>query len=56
MKNLIFLIFAFIYIYIANAQLNDMDNEEEMIKKTKVLACIAITKARMAQDSVNIKK
>ena len=36
-------------------QLNNVEDEVVMTKKSKVLACIAITKARMANDVVNIK-
>jgi hypothetical protein len=32
--------------------LDNVDDEELMMKKTKVLACIAITKSRMAKDLV----
>jgi hypothetical protein len=37
-----------------SCQLDGLDDDDHMIKKTKVLACIAITKARMAQDVVII--
>ena len=32
--------------------LDNVEDEELMMKKTKVLACIAITKSRMAKDVV----
>lgn len=31
----------------------DMQDPEKIMKKSKVLACIALTKARLAQDEVN---
>ena len=44
----LFLISLFTFIW----TLNDVEDEEKMIKKTKILACIAVTKARMAKDTV----
>jgi hypothetical protein len=35
--------------------LDNVEDEELMMKKTKVLACIAITKSRMAKDVVRSK-
>lgn len=32
--------------------LDDINDEERIVQKTKVLACVAVTKSRMAQDSV----
>ena len=50
--NIKFFLSIFINSYLIFCQL-DNENEEEMYKKTKVLACISISKARMAQDNVN---
>jgi hypothetical protein len=35
---------------------DDMNLDPNMIKKTKVLACVSISKARMTQDAANIEK
>jgi hypothetical protein len=42
----------YVLIFLINF-LHAQSEEENMIKKSKVLACIALTKARMAKDSVN---
>jgi hypothetical protein len=52
MKMNIFLLTLFFTIKLISCQLDNMDDEEAMLKKSKVLACIAITKARMAKDVV----
>jgi hypothetical protein len=53
MKLNFFILSIIILISIAVCQFENMA-PEEMTKKTKVLGCIAITKARMTQDSVKI--
>jgi len=55
MNKYVFIIFI---ITIKNlfCQLNNVNDAEGMMKKTKVLACIALTKARFQQDSVKNKK
>ena len=50
--KLFYLIIFIIQIYYTFGQLNDVENDEKMIKKTKVLACIAISRSRITQDSV----
>lgn len=54
MKNNIFWLSLLFIIKSISSQIDDMDNEEAMLKKSKVLACIAITKARMAKDVVSV--
>jgi len=39
-------------ITLAKCQFENGDDEEGMLKKTKVLACIAVSKARLIQDTV----
>jgi hypothetical protein len=51
----IFILSFLIKVCLIFCQLEDIEDETEMFKKTKVLACIAISKARMIRDSVIIK-
>ncbi len=41
--------------FVLVVSLDNVEDEELMMKKTKVLACIAITKSRMAKDVVRSK-
>jgi len=52
MKFNLFILSIIVIISLVVCQFENMA-PEEMTKKTKVLGCIAITKARMTQDSVN---
>ncbi len=51
------LILSIILISIITIRCNDdLDLDPIMIKKTKVLACVSLSKARMTQDSQNVDK
>lgn len=52
MKFNLFILSIFVIFCLVACQIENMA-PEEMTKKTKVLGCIAITKARMSQDTVN---
>ena len=55
MKKLIILIFAGIVINLIHCQ-EDYGLDESTVKRTKVLACVSISKSRMTQDDENIEK
>jgi hypothetical protein len=46
-------IFFLLFTY-TKSDLIDMHDDEKMLKKTKVLACIALSKARMSQDQEGV--
>ena len=51
-KKMILIIPVLILLKLAYCQLENTDDEETMLNKTKVLACIALSKARLVQDGV----
>jgi hypothetical protein len=52
LKKMLFVLPVLLLVNLAICQLENLDDEAGMLKKTKVLACIAVSKARLLQDTV----